>query len=268
MALRSPNLNVMVSAARMAAKGLIRDFGELENLQVSRKGPSDFVTVADTRAEQILKAELSRARPDYSFLMEESGAQDGADKTRRWIVDPLDGTLNFMHGIPHFAISIALEEKGEITAGVVYNPVTDDLYTAEKGGGAYHNDRRLRVAARTNFAESVFATGIPFQGRPGHREFLMRLARVMSVSAGVRRFGVASLDLAFVAAGRMDGYWEETLQPWDVAAGILLVREAGGYVTTVQGTGNPVATGSVAAANAALHPQLLKVLKIDEGGAA
>ncbi|GEO81500.1 inositol monophosphatase family protein [Pararhodospirillum oryzae] len=263
MALRSANLNVMVNAAQKAARGLLRDFGELEHLQVSRKGPSDFVSAADLRAEQILRQELKRARPGFSFLMEESGAETGSDPSRRWIVDPLDGTTNFLHGIPNFAISIGLEEAGEITAAVVYAPVLNEMYTAEKGGGAFLNDRRLRVAARTELSDALFATGIPFQGRPGHLTFLNRLARVMARTSGVRRFGAASLDLAAVAAGRFDGFWEEGLQPWDCAAGILLVKEAGGYVSTVEGAGNPVHSGSVLAANPALHPQLVQLIALE-----
>lgn len=241
MAIRSALMNVMLIAVKKAAKGLVRDFGELENLQVSRKGPSDFVSNADLKAEKILKAELRKARPAYSFLMEESGAEDGADTSRRWIVDPLDGTTNFLHGIPHFAISVALEEKGEIVAGVIYNPILDELYTAEKGNGAFVNDRRLRVSGRRDLAESLFATGIPFQGKGGHARFLGQLAKVMAKTSGVRRIGAASLDLAYVAAGRVDGYWEEGLHPWDCAAGILLVKEAGGYVTTLDGKPDPCA---------------------------
>ena len=263
MALRSAILNVMVNAAKKAAKGLVRDFGELEQLQVSRKGPSDFVSAADMRAEAILRQELKRARPTFSFLMEESGIEEGSDKSRRWIVDPLDGTTNFLHGIPNFAISIALEEAGEITAALVYAPVLDEMYTAEKGGGAFLNDRRLRVSGRTDIGESLFATGIPFQGRPGHVRFLHRLQRVMTRSSGVRRFGAASLDLAAVAAGRFDGFWEEGLQPWDCAAGLLLVKEAGGYISTVEGGGNPVYAGSLLAANPALHPQLLALVTLE-----
>lgn len=262
MALRSATINVMVGAAKKAAKLLVRDFGELEHLQVSRKGPSDFVTAADLRTEQLLRHELKRARPDFSFLMEEGGVEEGSDTTRRWIIDPLDGTTNFMHGIPVFAISIALEENGELTAAVIYNPIMDELYTAEKGAGAFLNDRRLRVAARTTLSDSLFATGIPFQGREGHETFLKRLSRVMAVSAGVRRFGVASLDLAYVASGRIDGYWEEHIYPWDIAAGMLMVREAGGYVTALEGAGNPLKTGTILAANPALHPQLLDAVRI------
>ncbi|ABC21877.1 inositol monophosphatase family protein [Rhodospirillum rubrum] len=260
MAIRSALMNVMLIAVKKAAKGLVRDFGELENLQVSRKGPSDFVSNADLKAEKILKAELRKARPAYSFLMEESGAEDGADTSRRWIVDPLDGTTNFLHGIPHFAISVALEEKGEIVAGVIYNPILDELYTAEKGNGAFVNDRRLRVSGRRDLAESLFATGIPFQGKGGHARFLGQLAKVMAKTSGVRRIGAASLDLAYVAAGRVDGYWEEGLHPWDCAAGILLVKEAGGYVTTLDGKPDPLRQGSLLAANPLMHPLLGELL--------
>jgi myo-inositol-1(or 4)-monophosphatase len=261
MAIRSATMNVMIGAAKKAARGLVRDFGELENLQVSRKGPSDFVTAADLRAEKIIKAELKKARPKYSFMMEESGIEDGEDTARRWIVDPLDGTTNFLHGIPHFAISMALEEHDEITAALVYNPVLDEMYTAEKGGGAFMNDRRLRVSGRRDLAESLFATGIPFQGRGGHARFLTQLAAVMAKTSGVRRIGAAALDLAYVAAGRVDGFWEEGLNPWDCAAGVLLVREAGGYVTTPDELGNPVHRGDVVAANPHMHPQLLDLIR-------
>ncbi len=261
MPVRSANMNVMIAAAQKAARGLIRDFGEVENLQVSRKGPGDFVTNADLRAEKVIKAELRKARPRYGFLMEESGVTEGEDPTRRWIVDPLDGTTNFMHGIPQFAISIALEEHGEITNGVIYNPITDEMFTAEKGGGAFMNDRRLRVAGRNTLSDSLFATGIPFQGKGGHGRFLEQLAKVMARTSGVRRFGAAALDLAYTAAGRVDGFWEESLQPWDVAAGILLVREAGGYATTLAGQNDILETGSVLAANPSLHELLGTLLR-------
>ncbi len=261
MALRSANINVMVSAANKAARGLVRDFGEVEQLQVSVKGPSDFVSTADMRAEKVIKAELKKARPDWGFLMEESGVDEGRDPRHRWIVDPLDGTTNFLHGIPHFAISIALEKAGEIVAGVVMNPITDELYWAEKGQGAFMNDRRLRVSSRRAIEQSLFATGIPFRGRPGHQPFLRELSRVMAVSAGIRRMGVASLDLAFTAAGRFEGYWESGLHPWDVAGGVILVREAGGFVTEMDGGPNPVHGGSILAANQHMHAALREVLK-------
>lgn len=257
----SPVLNVMTTAARRAGRKLARDFGEVENLQISKKGPADFVSVADERTEKMLIAELSKARPGYNFLVEEQGSIEGPDKSHRFIIDPLDGTTNFLHGIPHFSISIALEREGQLVSAVVYNPVTDEMYTAERGHGAYLNDKRLRVAARRTFAEALFATGIPFMGRDGHARFLKELEAVMALSSGVRRFGSAALDLAYVAAGRYDGFWERDLKPWDVAAGILLVREAGGVITDLAGGARVFETGGILAANETLHPQLLKLLK-------
>jgi myo-inositol-1(or 4)-monophosphatase len=257
----SPALNVMVAAARKAGRGLIRDFGEVENLQVSMKGPADFVTTADQRTERILVEELKRARPGYPFLLEESGVIDGPDKSHRFIIDPLDGTTNFMHGIPHFAISIALEREGQIVSGVIFNPVANDLFVGEKGHGAYLNDKRLRVATRKQVKETLSATGIPFLGKDGHRRFLGELEAVMGTSTGVRRFGSAALDLAWVAAGRYDAFWERGLKPWDIAAGLLMVREAGGVVSDLDGGEKPLETGGVLAANEALHPQFLKMLK-------
>ncbi|HWT31235.1 MAG TPA: inositol monophosphatase family protein, partial [Propylenella sp.] len=249
---RSAILNVMVGAAFKAARGLKRDFGEVENLQVSRKGPADFVSAADHRAEEIIRAELQRARPNYGLLMEESGATEGTDQQHRWIVDPLDGTTNFLHGIPHFAISIALERQAKLTAAVVYNPISDDLFTAERGGGAYLNDRRLRVAARQNLAEAAIATGMPFMGHGDSALYLQELARIMPAVSGVRRFGAAALDLAWVAAGRFDGFWERGLSPWDTAAGILLIREAGGYVTDLDGGEASPESSHIVAGNEAI----------------
>src|SRR5580765_1054128 len=257
----SPALNVMVAAARKAGRPLIRDFGELENLQISMKGPGDFVTHADKRTEQILVDELSKARPGYGFLGEEGGVTEGKDKTHRFIIDPIDGTTNFMHGIPHFAISIGLEREGQMVSGVIYNPVTDDLYTAEKGHGAYLNNKRLRVAARKELASSVIATGLPFLGKEGHARASAEMAEVMNVTAGILRFGSASLDLAYVAAGRFDGFWERSLQAWDIAAGLVLLREAGGMVSDLGGGAEMMAKGSILATNEYLHPQLLKLLK-------
>jgi myo-inositol-1(or 4)-monophosphatase len=261
----SPTLNVMTTAARKAGRALIRDFGELENLQVSMKGPGDFVSSADQRTERILISELSKARPGYGFLVEESGIIEGPDKSHRFIIDPLDGTTNFLHAIPHFAISIALEREGMIQSAVVYNPVTDDMFTAERSHGAYLNDKRLRVAARKHLRESVFATGIPFIAKQGHERFLAELKSVMAEAAGVRRFGAASLDLAYVAAGRFDGYWERNLAAWDIAAGLLLVREASGVATDLDGGQKMLDRGDIIAANEPLHPQLMKLLK-DSGG--
>ena len=255
----------MVNAARKASVRLKRDYGEVDQLQVSRKGPSDFVSAADTRTERILHEELKRARPNFGFLMEEAGAESGEDPDRRWIIDPLDGTTNFLHGIAHFAISIALEEHGEITAGIVFEPIQEQMFTAEKGGGAYLNDRRIRVSSRTALANAIFATGIPFQGRGDHPRFLKQLEAVMAVSAGVRRFGTASLDLAYVAAGRFDGFWEETLQPWDIAAGIILVREAGGFVTDLEAGAKMLESGNIVAANTGLHESLAELVSSANG---
>ena len=265
MAYLSPALNVMIAAARKAGRPLIRDFGELENLQVSMKGPADFVTSADKRTEAILIEELTKARPGYAFLGEEGGIVEGKDKTHRFIIDPIDGTTNFMHGIPQFAISIGLEREGQLVSALVYNPVTDDLFTAEKGHGAFHNNKRLRVAARKDLSSSVIATGLPFMGKEGHARASAEMAAVMNVTAGIRRMGAASLDMAFVAAGRFDGFWEHGLQAWDMAAGILLVKEAGGVITDLQGGEQMMTNGQVLCANENLHPQLLKLLKSVKG---
>ena len=259
MAQRSALLNVMTAAATKAARGLVRDFGEIENLQVSKKGPADFVTTADKKAEEVLVAELTKARPRFGFLLEEGGKIEGADTSNRWIIDPLDGTTNFLHGIPHFSISIALERDGEPVAGVIYEPITDQMFWAEKGQGAYLNGRRIRVSARRRLEESLFATSIPFAGKQDHDRFLSQLKAVMAVSAGVRRFGSAALDLAYVAAGRYEGFWEFGLHPWDIAAGIVLVREAGGFVTDIGG-GGMMESGEILAANDSLHGPLLKIL--------
>jgi len=257
---RSAILNVMVAAAHKAARGLKRDFGEVENLQVSRKGPSDFVSVADHRAEDVIRTELAKARPDYGFLMEESGETPGRDPQHRWIVDPLDGTSNFLHGVPHFCISIALERQGRLAAGVIYDPIADELFTAERGGGAFLNDRRLRVAARTQLGETLIGTGIPFRGKGDHPGYVRELTSVMSEVAGIRRFGAAALDLAYVAAGRFDGFWERGLSPWDIAAGILVIREAGGFVTDMDGGDALFEKGHLIAGNEAIHRQLLVLL--------
>ncbi|MBE0693600.1 MAG: inositol monophosphatase [Aquamicrobium sp.] len=258
---RSAIINVMVQAAMKAGRSLARDFGEVQNLQVSLKGPGDYVSQADRRAEEIIFAELSKARPGYSFVMEERGEVAGDDDQHRWIVDPLDGTTNFLHGIPIFAISIALERQGQLVAGVIYNPAMDELYTAERGGGAFMNDRRLRVAARRNLSDAVIGTGIPHLGRGHHGHALIELKNVMGEVAGIRRLGSAALDLAYVAAGRMDGFWESWLAPWDLAAGILLVREAGGFCTDHSGGQAMFDTGTVVAGNEAIHKALLKTVQ-------
>jgi len=245
----SANLNIMIKAARRAGRSLVKDFREVENLQVSSKGAGDFVSKADIAAEAIIREELMEARPNYGWLAEESDPVEGTDPTRRWIVDPLDGTTNFLHGLPHWAVSIALEHKGEIVAAVVFDAAKDEMYMAEKGGGAWMNSLRLRVSDRNRMIESVFATGVPFGGRPYLPATLQDLARLMPQVAGVRRWGAASLDLAYVAAGRYDGYWERGLKPWDMAAGILLVREAGGLVEPVVPGADILDRGGVIAAN-------------------
>lgn len=262
MAPRSPLLNVMTGAALKAAKGLIRDFGELEMLQVSKKGPADFVSRADRRAEDVLRAELRKARPAYGLLMEESGTHAGTDTSNRWIVDPLDGTTNFLHGIPHFSISIALERDGEPFAGVIYSPIHDEMFVAERGAGAFLNGRRLRVSARKRLDESLFATGVPFLGLPDHALSMRQMRDVMAVSTGIRRYGSAALDLAWVAAGRYDGYWENGLNPWDIAAGIVLVREAGGQVSDLAGGRRMFFGDGIIATNTHLHNNLLARVKL------
>jgi len=258
---RTALINVMVNAAQKAGRGLRRAFGEIEKLQVSKKGPADYVSEADHRAEKTIFEELRHARPNFGFLMEESGIVEGTDNSNRWIIDPLDGTLNFLHGLPHFAVSIGLERDREIFAGVIYEPITDQLFWAEKGKGAFLNENRLRVSSRRNLEESLFATGIPFAGREGHKPFLTQLENVMAVSAGVRRYGSAALDLAYVAAGRYEGFWEQGINAWDMAAGIILVREAGGYVTDFDGKNNMMENGSIIASNDQLHRPLKKLIE-------
>ena len=258
---RSALLNVMVQAAMKAGRSLSRDFGEVQNLQVSMKGPGDYVSQADRKAEEIVFTELSKARPGYAFLMEERGAVEGEDAQHRWIVDPLDGTTNFLHGIPVFSVSIALERQGQIVAGVIYNPAMDELYTAERGGGAFMNDRRLRVAGRSKLNDAVIGCGVPHLGRGQHGNFLIELRNVMAEVSGVRRLGSAALDLAYVAAGRMDGFWETGLSSWDIAAGILLVREAGGFVSDMDGAQGMLDNGEVVAGNEFIQRALLKTVK-------
>jgi myo-inositol-1(or 4)-monophosphatase len=257
----SANLSLMIKAARKAGRSLVKDFREVENLQVSSKGPGDFVTKADRAAEAMLREDLMTARPNYGWLGEETGAADGVDPTRRWIVDPLDGTTNFLHGLPHWAVSIALEQKGEIVAGVVFDAAKDELFYAEKGLGAFMNEQRLRVSGRNRMIEAIFATGVPFAGRPTLPATLQDLARLMPVCAGVRRWGAAALDLAYVAAGRYDGYWERGLSPWDVAAGVILVREAGGFVGPIRADQNPVASGALVAGNANLFDPFSAIIR-------
>ncbi len=259
--LHSALINVMVKAARRAGRSLSRDLGEIENLQVSLKGPANFVSAADKRAEEMLYSDLSKARPGYGFIGEEGGVREGQDKTHTWIVDPLDGTTNFLHGIPQFAISIALQREGVIIAGVIYNPASDELYIAERGKGAFLNEHRLRVAGRKNLDDCVIACGLPHIGRGDHELSRRELAALQPRVAGLRRFGAAALDLAYVAAGRLDGYWERNLKPWDMAAGVILIREAGGVVSDIQTPGDPLVSGDVVCGNELVHGQLANILR-------
>lgn len=261
-ALKSPNMNVMIKAAEKAAKSLIRDFGEVEQLQVSKKGPADFVSAADKRAEQIIFEELQKARPDYSFLMEEGGEVKGKDTERRWIIDPLDGTANFLHGIPQWAISIALEEKGILTVGLVYDPIKDEMFTAEKNGGAFLRRKRLRVSGRSDIEMSIVCTGAPRRALNNHEQFFKEQRAVWNSGAALRRMGAASLDLCYVAAGRFEGYWERDLKQWDIAAGMLILREAGGFLADIDNDKeNPLKTGNIVAANDKLFDNLKKTLR-------
>jgi myo-inositol-1(or 4)-monophosphatase len=259
--LHSALINVMVKAARRAGRSLKRDLGEVENLQVSLKGPANFVTLADKRAEEMLHSDLIKARPGYGFIGEEGGIREGDDKTHTWIVDPLDGTTNFLHGIPHFAISIGLQREGTLIAGLIYNPANDDLYLAERGKGAFLNDQRLRVAGRRKLSDCVIACGLPHIGRGDFELSRAELSEIQPRVAGLRRFGAASLDMAFVAAGHLDGYWERNLKPWDLAAGQIIVREAGGIVSGIEGDDDPLKTGDVICGNEFIHAELVKILK-------
>ena len=257
----SANLNVMVMAARKAGRSLVKDFREVENLQVSSKGAGDFVSRADIAAEKIIRDTLMEARPNYGWVGEESAAEEGKDPTRRWIVDPLDGTTNFLHGLPHWAVSIALEHKGEIVSAVVFDPAKDEMFVAEKGQGAWLNESRLRVSDRRRMIEAIFATGLPFGGRRDLPETLQDMARLLPQTAGVRRWGAAALDLAYVAAGRYDGYWERGLNAWDIAAGVLIVREAGGLVDAITPDGDPLETGDLVCGNAEIFDAFAKVIR-------
>ena len=256
-----PIINVMDTAARKAARSLLHDFGEVEQLQVSQKGPADFVSEADRRSEQILKYELGKARPDFSMLLEEEGLVGAECASDRWVVDPLDGTTNFLHGIPHFSISIAHIQNEQIEAGMVYDPTRDETFWATRGGGCFLNNTRLRVSARRDLNTAILATGIPFGDRSGKEEMLSALVPVMHKTAGLRRFGAASLDLAYIAAGRFDAFWEIGLSPWDVAAGILMIREAGGLVSELNGQNDPLNGGTILATNSALFDPVGRMLR-------
>ena len=256
----SATLNVMIKAARKGARSLLKDFGEVEHLQAATKSPGDFVSKADLRAEKIIREELEQARPYYGWVGEESEEVIGKDPTRRWIVDPLDGTSNFLHGIPHWAISIALEHKKEVVIGVIYDPIKNECYVAEKGNGAWLNEKRLRVSGRENMLEMLFATGIPFANKAGLSSTLQEISHLMPKCSGLRRNGAAALDLAYVAAGRLDGYWERGLNSWDIAAGILIVRESGGLVGSLERDMDPILNGSIIAASNKVFNELSDII--------
>ncbi len=257
----SANLNIMIKAARLAGRSLVKDFREVENLQVSMKGAGDFVSRADMAAERIIRDELTGARKTYGWVGEESDAQAGEDPTRRWIVDPLDGTTNFLHGLPHWAVSIALEHKGEIVAAVVFDPAKDEMFVAEKGQGAYMNETRIRASARNRMIEAIFATGLPFGGRSDLPDTLQDLARLLPSCAGVRRWGAAALDLAYVGAGRYDGFWERRLHSWDMAAGLLIAREAGALVEPLRPGGDILQDGEIICANERIFEQFSAIIR-------
>ena len=260
--IRSALMNVMTAAVLKAGRGLKRDFGEVENLQVSVKGPGDFVTAADKRAEKTLFEELAKARPGYGFVMEESGEVEGTDKSHTWYIDPLDGTTNFLHGIPIFGVSVGLARDGQMIAGIVYNPANDDMFVAERGQGAYLNNRRLRVSGRRAMADCVMGCGIPHLGkRREHPGFLMEAQRVMTQVSNLRRLGAAALDFCHVAAGRYDGYWERGIRSWDMAAGLVMVKEAGGFVSDCDGGQDMLTKGTVCVGNEYTHPALLDLIK-------
>jgi myo-inositol-1(or 4)-monophosphatase len=259
--IRSPLITVMSEAVLKAARSLKRDFGEVEALQVSVKGPGDFVSNADRKAETILREALERARPGYGFVMEESGIVEGTDRMHRWHIDPLDGTTNFLHGLPHFCISIGLEREGQMVAGVIYDPIKDEMFVAERGKGAYLNNRRIRVAARRELNVAVVGCGIPHLGRPSQATTLQEIASVSAQAAALRGHGAAALDIAYVACGRYDAYWERGLKSWDMAAGLAILREAGAFATDAGGGPDPIAAGSIACGNEMLHRALVDILK-------
>jgi myo-inositol-1(or 4)-monophosphatase len=261
MAQKSALINAMDLAVRKASRKMLRDFNEVENLQVSRKGPADFVSSADFSANETLIEELSRARPDFGFKTEEGEDIEAKDGKHYWIIDPIDGTTNFLHGIPHFAISVGLMAGNEIIAGMILEPTRDELFWAEKGAGAFMNGRRMRVSGRKRMADALLATGIPFLGRDGHETLLAEMQEIMAVSSGIRRMGAAALDMAYVAAGRYDGFWERGLCSWDIAAGIIIVREAGGLVSQIDGGEKMLEKGDILATNSGINQQMLDLLR-------
>tara|TARA_B100000029_G_scaffold429589_1_gene440059 strand:+ start:386 stop:1171 length:786 start_codon:yes stop_codon:yes gene_type:complete len=261
MKLSSANINVMVKACRKASKILIRDFGEIEKLQVSLKGPGDFVTISDKKVEKILIDELQKARPKYSILSEEIGEIKN-DQSFKWIIDPIDGTANFLHGIPHFAISIGLEHNNEIICGIIYDPIKDEMFVAEKGNGAYLNNQRMRVSSRSKLKDCIIFTGGPKMGSKDRELALSEYNNFSSkVLIPIRKLGSASLDMAYVAAGRCDGFWQRNLSYWDIAAGIILVKESGGFITDFKGEQEYIQNKTILATNSKINNEMIDVLK-------
>ena len=258
---QSANLTVMINAVRKAARGVQRDFGEIANLQVSVKGPGNFVTAADKRCEKVIREELEKARPGYSFLMEESGSVTGSDADHRFIIDPIDGTTNFIHSIPFFALTVALERKGDLLAAVTYNPISDELFTAERGQGAWLNGAPLKVSGARTLIDSLLCTGFPYSVQRDAESLVGLFGEFLKVSRAVRRLGSAAIDLAYVAAGRLDGFWEQSLHPWDVAAGALIIQEAGGIVTDLAGGPYSSRTGNLVATNGHIHAAMVEIIQ-------
>ena len=261
MKLNSANINVMVNACRKASKTLIRDFGEVEKLQVSPKGPGDFVSASDKKVEKILIEELQKAKPNYSILSEEIGEIKNDDEFR-WIIDPIDGTANFLHGIPHFGISVGLEQNKEIICGVIYDPIKDEMFMAEKGNGSYVNNQRIRVSARNKLEECIIFTGGPKHSSKEQKLSLEEYKKFsLHVPTPIRKLGSASLDMAYVAAGRCDGFWQRNLNYWDIAAGIIIIKEAGGFITDFEGKDSYVENKTILATNSKITEEMIKVLK-------
>ena len=261
MKLNSANINIMVKACRKASKILIRDFGEIENLQVSVKGPGDFVTTSDKKVEKTIIDELLKARPDYSVLSEENGEINN-DKSFKWIIDPIDGTANFLHGIPHFAISIGLEKDGEIICGIIYDPIKDEMFVAEKGNGSYLNNQRIRVSSRSKLKDCIIFTGGP-KKESEDRDLALKEYNNFStkILIPIRKLGSAALDMAYVAAGRCDGFWQRNLNYWDIAAGIILIKESGGFVTDFNGENKYLKNKTILATNSKINKEMMEVLK-------
>ena len=260
MRLNSPQINLITKACMKASKSLIRDFGEIENLQVSSKGPGDFVTSADKRTEKILIDELQKAHPEYGIITEETGIINKSNTKNRWIIDPIDGTFNFMNGIPQFAISIGYEEENEIKCGVIFNPIMNEMFCAEKGNGAYLNNSRIRVSNKNKIKDALIVTGGPKRASEIKEKIFSEYINVSNNVANVRKFGSAALDTAYVACGRFDGYWQRELNYWDIAAGIIILKEAGGFVDFFEEDKNAPLKKNIIASNSFIHEELRELI--------